>query len=142
MALPRHVHDLIGGFAAFGEVLAEDQAIGLAVREAGFRVVLSPVVVSNVIERRTLARALDRQVRWGKIRYAFSKFLFAGELLMNPFPVALLAALLAVPGGSPWAGPLSSLAARLASSSAFSRRASWGGSAACPSAPSISLRCR
>ena len=110
MALPRTVHDAIGGFAAFGEVLAEDQAIGLAVRDAGWRVVLSPVVVSNVIERRSLARALDRQVRWGKIRYAFSKSLFAGEILLNPFPVALLAALLAVPGGSPWAGPLTSLA--------------------------------
>jgi ceramide glucosyltransferase len=110
MALPRHVHDLIGGFAAFGEFLAEDQAIGLAVRGAGYRVVLSPIVISNVIERRTLGRALDRQVRWGKIRYAFSKSLFAGELLMNPFPVALAAALLAVPGGSHWAGPLTSLA--------------------------------
>lgn len=110
MALPRAVHDAIGGFAAFGDVLAEDQAIGLAVKGAGFRVVLSPVVVANVVERRTLARALDRQVRWGKIRYAFSKALFAGEVLLNPFPVALLAALLAVPGGSPWAGPLTSLA--------------------------------
>lgn len=110
MALPRAVHDAIGGFAAFGEVLAEDQAIGLAVRDAGYRVVLSPVVVENVVERRTLRRALDRQVRWGKIRYAFSKALFAGEVLLNPFPVALLAALLAVPGGSPWATPLSLLA--------------------------------
>jgi len=110
MALPRAVHDAIGGFAAFGDVLAEDQAIGLAVKGAGFRVVLSPVVVENVVERRTLARALDRQVRWGKIRYAFSKALFAGEVLLNPFPVALLAALLAVLGGSPWAGPLTSLA--------------------------------
>jgi ceramide glucosyltransferase len=110
MALPRAVHDAIGGFAAFGDVLAEDQAIGLAVRDAGFRVVLSPVVVSNVIERRTLARALDRQVRWGKIRYAFSKALFAGEVLLNPFPVALLATFLALAGSSPWAGPLASLA--------------------------------
>lgn len=111
MALPRRVHDAIGGFAAFGDVLAEDQAIGLAVRDAGYRVVLSPVVVENVVERRTLARALDRQVRWGKIRYAFSKALFSGEVLLNPFPVALLAALFAVPGGSTWAGPLTSLAA-------------------------------
>lgn len=111
MALPRSVHDAIGGFAAFGDVLAEDQAIGLAVAEAGFRVVLSPVVVSNVVERRTLGRALDRQVRWGKIRYAFSKALFSGEVLLNPFPVALLAALLALSSCSHWAGPLASLAA-------------------------------
>jgi len=111
MALPRAVHDAIGGFAAFGDVLAEDQAIGLAVRDAGWRVVLSPVVVENVVERRSLGRALDRQVRWGKIRYAFSKALFAGEILLNPFPVALLAALLAFASGSHSAGPLTSLAA-------------------------------
>jgi len=110
MALPRSVHDAIGGFAAFGDVLAEDQAIGLAVREAGFRVILSPVVVENVVERRTVKRALERQVRWGKIRFAFSKGLFAGEVLMNPFPLALLAALVALAGSSPWAGPLASLA--------------------------------
>lgn len=108
MALPRNVHDAIGGFAAFGDVLAEDQAIGLAVKEAGFRVLLSPVVVENVVERRSLRRALDRQVRWGKIRFAFSKALFAGEVLMNPLPLALLAPLLALAGASPWAGPLAS----------------------------------
>ena len=110
MALPRSVHDAIGGFAAFGDVLAEDQAIGLAVKEAGFRVLLSPVVVENVVERRSVKRALERQVRWGKIRFAFSKGLFAGEVLMNPFPLALLAALAATMGSSPWAGPLASLA--------------------------------
>jgi ceramide glucosyltransferase len=91
MALPRRVHDEIGGFAAFGDVLAEDQAIGLAVRAAGYRIALSPVVVRNYVERRTLARALDRQVRWGKIRYSFSKATFASELLMNPFVLALAA---------------------------------------------------
>ncbi len=110
MALPRSVHDAIGGFAAFGDVLAEDQAIGLAVREAGFRVILSPVVVENVVERRTLKRALERQVRWGKIRFAFSKGLFAGEVLMNPLPLALLAELVALAGSSTWSGPLASLA--------------------------------
>lgn len=110
MALPRRVHDAIGGFAAFGDVLAEDQAMGLAVRDAGFRVVLSPVVVENVVERRSLRRALERQVRWGQIRYSFSRSLFAGEVLMNPFPVAVLALLLALADGSTWAGPLASLA--------------------------------
>jgi len=95
LALSRRVHDELGGFAAFGDVLAEDQAIGLAVRAAGYRVVLSPVVVRNFVERRTLSRALDRQVRWGKIRYSFSKATFASELLMNPFALALAAFLTA-----------------------------------------------
>ncbi len=91
MALRRRVHDEVGGFAAFGDVLAEDQAIGLAVRAAGYRVVLSPVVVRNFVQKRTLTRALERQVRWGKIRYSFSKGTFASELLMNPFVLALAA---------------------------------------------------
>jgi ceramide glucosyltransferase len=30
-------------------------------------------------------------VRWNKIRWSFSKALYAGELLLNPLPVSLLA---------------------------------------------------
>jgi ceramide glucosyltransferase len=91
MALSRRALEQIGGFAAFVDVLAEDQAIGCAVRDAGLKVVLSPIVVRNVTTLRPLGRALDRQVRWGKIRFSFSKFTYTSELLLNPFPIALLA---------------------------------------------------
>ncbi len=91
MALSRRAFEAIGGFAAFVDVLAEDQAIGCAVRDAGFKVILSPVVVRNVTTHRPLGRALARQARWGKIRFAFSKLTYTGELLLNPFPIALLA---------------------------------------------------
>jgi ceramide glucosyltransferase len=47
MALSRAALDAIGGFSAFLDVLAEDQAIGVAVRRAGFTVAVSPVVVTN-----------------------------------------------------------------------------------------------
>jgi len=93
MAITREALDAIGGFAAFTNVLAEDQAIGVAVSEAGYRVALSPVVVRNVIVQRTLRRALDRQIRWNKIRYAMSKACYATELLVFPLPLAILAAL-------------------------------------------------
>ena len=89
MALPRQVLESIGGFGAFLDVLAEDQAIGLAVKGAGFRVVLSPIVVRNFVVTRTLRRALDRQVRWGKIRFAFSAATYSTEILLNPFALAL-----------------------------------------------------
>jgi ceramide glucosyltransferase len=91
MALTRAAHDAIGGFAAFTHVLAEDQAIGCAVKAAGFRIALSTVVVRNVTVTRSLGRALDRQARWGKIRYSFSKLAYTGELLLNPLPFSLLA---------------------------------------------------
>ena len=91
MAISRAALEAIGGFASFLDVLAEDQAIGVAVRKAGFLVAVSPVVVRNVTIERPLGAALARQVRWNKIRWSFSKSLYAGELLLNPFPVSLLA---------------------------------------------------
>lgn len=97
MAVTRRALQAIGGFEAFQFVLAEDQAIGLAIRNAGFEVVLSPVVVRNVIVRRTLGRALARQVRWNQIRYSFSRPLYALEILLNPWPLAIVASLLGAP---------------------------------------------
>jgi ceramide glucosyltransferase len=88
MAITRAAHDAIGGFARFRRVLAEDQAIGLAMKEAGFEVVLSPVVVRNVVVRRSVRRAVDRQIRWNKIRYSFSHLLYTAELLLNPLVFA------------------------------------------------------
>lgn len=90
MAITRRVHNAIGGFARFRRVLAEDQAIALAVRDAGFAVALSPVVVRNVVVDRTIRGAVDRQIRWNRIRFAFSRALYACELILNPLPFALL----------------------------------------------------
>ncbi|HYO77174.1 MAG TPA: glycosyltransferase [Thermoanaerobaculia bacterium] len=91
MAISRRALSAIGGFERFRRVLAEDQAIGIAVKRAGYEIVLSPVVVRNVVVQRSIGRAVDRQVRWNKIRYAFSRPLYAGELLLNPLVFALLA---------------------------------------------------
>ncbi|HEY3052674.1 MAG TPA: glycosyltransferase [Thermoanaerobaculia bacterium] len=96
MAISRNALDAIGGFHAFARVLAEDQAIGLAVKNAGFEVVLSPIVVRNIIVRRSVKRALERQIRWNKIRYAFSRRLFAAEILLNPLLFAMFASPLVV----------------------------------------------
>ncbi len=91
MAITRTALDAIGGFERFQRVLAEDQAIGLAVKAAGFDVALSPQTVRNVIVNRTLHRALDRQIRWNKIRYSFSHRMYVCELLTNPLPFAIFA---------------------------------------------------
>ncbi len=110
MAIRRDVLAEIGGFEAYVRVLAEDQAIGLAVRDAAYDVGLSPVVVRNVVVNRTLRRALDRQVRWNKIRYAFSRRTYASEWLLFPFAFAALAALLHPVA---WPLPVAILALRL-----------------------------
>lgn len=96
MAISRTALEKIGGLEGFSRHLAEDQAIGIAVTEAGYKLALSPVLVRNVIEKRSLRAAIDRQVRWAKIRYAFSKTTFTSEFLVNPFPFSLLACLVAI----------------------------------------------
>jgi ceramide glucosyltransferase len=93
MAITRQALDEIGGFEAFAQVLAEDQSIGLAVAQTGYRVALSPIVVHNIIERRTVSGAGRRQVRWGKIRYSFSRLRYTSEFLCNPLPLLLVAAI-------------------------------------------------
>jgi len=99
MAVTRTVLEQIGGFEAFARVLAEDQSIGLAVERAGYRVALSPVVVHNVIEKRTVAGAIKRQVRWGKIRYSFSRLRYTAEFLCNPLPILVAASILSGAAG-------------------------------------------
>ena len=99
MAVSRTVLDQIGGFEAFARVLAEDQSIGLAVERAGYRVALCPVVVHNVVERRSVAGAIKRQVRWGKIRYSFSRLRYTAEFLCNPLPILAAASILSAMAG-------------------------------------------
>jgi ceramide glucosyltransferase len=93
MALSRRVYEKLGGFEAFGQLLAEDQSIAVATKKAGYKVVLSPIVVRNIIEKRSVRQVIQRQVRWGKLRYSFSKPLYSIELVLNPVPLIVLACL-------------------------------------------------
>lgn len=102
MAVTRTALNRIGGFEAFSDVLAEDQAMALAMKKAGYRIALSRIVVRNYVERKPLKSSLARQIRWNKIRYSFSKTAYCSEFLINPVPWALSAlALTALAGTSP-----------------------------------------
>jgi ceramide glucosyltransferase len=114
MAFPRRVLDEIGGFEAFSGVLAEDQAIAMAIHGRGYRVLLSPAVVRNPAETPTLRAAVARQVRWNRIRFALAPGWYVAEVLMNPFPIALLAAGLAALLAPIAAAPLLAFAAFVA----------------------------
>lgn len=95
MAIRREAYEKIGGFEPFLCRLAEDQAMGIAIKRAGSRVVLSPAVVKNVIKERAVRQALGRQIRWNKIRYSFSKVTYTSEFLVTPLTFAMLACLFA-----------------------------------------------
>ena len=74
----------IGGFWAVRSVLAEDYVIGRSFELAGFKVAISPYVVSTVNEGWTVERFVNRHVRWAQMRRRLSPGAFLGELFLNP----------------------------------------------------------
>ena len=93
IAMRRETLARIGGFARFADVLADDYAIGAAVRGLGLSVVVPPMLVTHAFDERS-ARALWRhELRWGvTVRdLAFGSYL--GLIVGFPLPIALFAAL-------------------------------------------------
>lgn len=100
MAFSRKTLDAIGGFKAFTACLADDYAIGEAVRATGLRVVVGRQVVVHRCTERTLTDLFQHELRWARTLRTIDPRGFAGSFLTNPLPFALLAALTAdlIPG--------------------------------------------
>ncbi len=93
MMMPWSVFTAIGGFAAVRNLLAEDQAIGLKVRKAGYTIKLSRHVIENVNRDRDLYWFLNRHSRWFKIRRRLALPFFLAEPTTNLTVVGLVWAL-------------------------------------------------
>ncbi len=93
MALKRSALEALGGFAAFGDHLAEDYVIGQRVtRELGLRVALGRLPVLNVATKRSVQSFCDRYARWAVIhRTAVSLPTSLAQALLNPWPLTLVA---------------------------------------------------
>jgi ceramide glucosyltransferase len=64
IALKRETLIRIGGFETAANRLADDYAIGEAVRQAGLRVVLPPMLVAHSFEEKSLSAAVRHELRW------------------------------------------------------------------------------
>ena len=106
MLMPIKVLEAIGGLASVRNLLAEDQAIGVRVRKAGYRIALSRHVIANVNESRDLKWFLNRHSRWLKIRRQMARSTFLLEPLANLTFVGLLWALTGGDQGFGWGGLL------------------------------------
>ncbi len=93
MLLRRGQLERLGGLRAVRNVLAEDFVIGRMYELAGYRVALSPYLVRCVNEGWTLERFVNRHVRWAQMRRRIAPAAYVGELLLNPVPWIVLAAL-------------------------------------------------
>ena len=98
IALRRTTLGDIGGFEAFADFLADDYAIGAAVRAAGLAVAIPPLTIGHSCPENS-ARALWRhEVRWARTIRSVDPAGYAGLAITHAFPLGLLGALAGRPG--------------------------------------------
>ncbi|HXW40122.1 MAG TPA: bacteriohopanetetrol glucosamine biosynthesis glycosyltransferase HpnI [Xanthobacteraceae bacterium] len=108
IALGRDTLAAIGGFAAVADTLADDHALGAAVRRLGRKVVLSPYIVDDIIVEPGLDTLFRHELRWARTIRAIAPAGFLGSVVTQPMVLALAAVAL---GGQPVAAPVMLLAA-------------------------------
>jgi ceramide glucosyltransferase len=91
IALTRETLDRIGGFAPFANQLADDYAIGKAVRELGLRVAVPPMIVDHVCSEQTWSGLVGHELRWTRTIRLIDPAGHAGSIVTHPFPFALAA---------------------------------------------------
>jgi len=114
IAMRRETLEKIGGFAQFVHHLAEDHAIGEAVRMIGEKVVIPPFTVSHACVETSATKLIAHELRWSRTIRTIDPVGHFGSALIHPLAFALLTIVLS--GGAAWAWPLVAVAllARLA----------------------------
>jgi len=112
IALRRATLDMIGGFDAFADYLADDYEIGRAIRHRGMRVSVLPMAVSHRCTEETLTDLFHHELRWSRTVRILRPGAHVGTMVTFPLPVAL-AALAFLMGGAGWIALAAALAARL-----------------------------
>src|ERR1700693_4124084 len=92
VALRRQTLYSIGGFEAFLDRLADDNAMGEAVRAAGMRVAIPHFVVVHASPVGSAGELWRHELRWARTVRAVSPLGYAGLCFTHPLPFALLAA--------------------------------------------------
>jgi ceramide glucosyltransferase len=92
IALRRSVLERAGGFNVFVDCLADDNAIGEAVRNQGLKVIIPPMTVTHACTERTPGYLIAHELRWSRTIRAVDPIGFAGSIMTHPLPLALVAA--------------------------------------------------
>jgi ceramide glucosyltransferase len=88
IALRRSVLEQIGGFDAFANHLADDNAIGEAVRNRGFGVAVPPMTVVHACTEQRFGDLISHELRWARTIRAVDQMGFAGSIITHPLPIA------------------------------------------------------
>jgi ceramide glucosyltransferase len=110
----------IGGFAPFADELADDYAIGLAVRAAGYEVAIAPFLVGHRCFESSLRQVVRHQLRVARTIKTIDPIGYAGSIITHPLPLALIGMLSGGAGAALVA--VAALASRLALCRCVERR--------------------
>jgi ceramide glucosyltransferase len=94
IAVRRETLNQIGGFANFADDLADDYAIGEAVRASGYEVAIPSFAVGHVCFESDLESLLAWQMRFARTVKSIDPIGYAGSIITHPLPLALIGALL------------------------------------------------
>ena len=96
IALKRKALVEIGGFIRVANCLADDYAIGAALRARGYKISVCPVTVGHVCGAMSASELWHHEVRWARTIRSLDPAGYAGSILAHAFPLALIAALVSV----------------------------------------------
>ena len=92
IALRRDTLTRIGGFEAFADQLADDYAMGAAVRKLGLRVDIPNFLVGHTFPDQGFGEMLRHELRWARTIFSVDRLGFAGSGITHALPFALIAA--------------------------------------------------
>ena len=90
IAIERSTLERIGGFGNFADDLADDYAIGMAVRATGDEVATAPFLVGHCCFESSLRQFVRHQIRVGRTIKSIDPIGYAGSIITHPWPLALL----------------------------------------------------
>jgi ceramide glucosyltransferase len=99
IALRRETLEEIGGFQTFADTLADDYAVGEAVRATGCDVAIPAFSVGHVCFERSPSELLRHQMRQSRTIRSIDPVGYAGAIITHPFALALIGTLLGSPLG-------------------------------------------
>ena len=113
IAMRRETLQRMGGFDAFVDQLADDNAIGEAVRALGMRVTIPRWIVTHACPESSAAELWSHELRWSRTLRAVSPSGYAGLVITHPLPFALLGAWLSGVGALGAGSVAAAIACRL-----------------------------
>jgi ceramide glucosyltransferase len=103
IAFTRASLEAVGGFRSFRDDLADDYAIGAALRGLGGRVVIPSFTIGHTCVDTDMSGLWQHELRWNRTIRNVDPAGYAGSVVTHAFPLALLGALLPGAGtGALW----------------------------------------